>query len=620
MKFFKLNALAAALGALCLPFSSTVLAQADQSYQVAHVNVMPAMVVSATRSAQPLTDVVADVSLIDREFIERSGCSSVVDVLARLPGIEFSRNGGPGTTTTLYVRGGETRFVPVFVDGIRIDSQSTAGASWESLPLEQIERIELVRGPASAVYGSDAISGVVQIFTRKGEGAATPSVGLGFGSYNTRQANAALSGQAGVFDYALGIAHETSDGFNAKKLSTANPDRDGYRSTSTHGRLGWNVLAGQRVEATWLWTDLNSQYDSSKTADDRNLHKLQALGFNWQSQWTNRYSTTASVSRSTDRYQTKPSVYLTQTEITNYLLNNEYRLGAHRFSAILERREDTLNNTSLDQPSRSRAQNAVGLGYGWSGQGHTIQANVRHDDDSEFGGKSTGALSYAYALTPALRASISGGTGFRAPTLYQRFSDYGIAGLRPETSRNIEAGLRYTAGATQLGLTVYRNRVDNLITYQFGPGPCRNGTGDWAGCYANIARAQYEGMTLSAATQWANVNWRASYDLQNPKDLDTGLLAPRRSRQHGTFAADTRIMDWTVGAEWRVSGYRYDNAANTKRLGGYGVVNLTANRSIAKNWTVFARLDNVADKDYELAQTYAIPGRTFFMGVRWSGR
>ena len=140
------------------------------------------VVVTATRVLQPLTDLVADVTIVDRSQIERSGATGLGDVLARLPGIEMARNGGLGGITSVYVRGAETRFTAVFIDGVRVDSQGTGGASWDVIPLSQVDRIEVLRGPAGAVYGSDAMGGVIQIFTRKGEGPASPYVGLSQGT------------------------------------------------------------------------------------------------------------------------------------------------------------------------------------------------------------------------------------------------------------------------------------------------------------------------------------------------------------------------------------------------------------------------------------------------------
>ncbi|NML84260.1 TonB-dependent receptor [Polaromonas sp.] len=567
-------------------------------------------IVTATRSAQPVEDVVADVTIIDRALIERSGAVGLADVLKRVPGIEISRNGGPAATTSVFLRGAESRFTAVYIDGVRVDSQSTGGASWESIPLALIDRIEILRGPAGAVYGSDAMGGVIQLFTKRGEEGFAPFAGVGVGTYNTRKVDAGFSGASGGFDYALGLAYEKSDGFNARPIATQNPDRDGYRSQSANLRLGFQVNQAHRLEATALSSDSNSGYDNGLGEDDRSLHKLQAIGLNWQAKWTDIWSTRLSVTDSRDRYETSPSPYLTLTNLRGYTLQNEFRVGSHLLTAALERKVDQLRNAPID---KGRSQDAVALGYSFASKSHSVQLNLRHDKDSEFGGKTTGSAAYAYAFTPEWRASASAGTAFRVPTLYQRFSEYGVSTLVPESSRNVELGLRWSRSDSSVGLVAYRSKVDNLISFA-GAGTCVSPYG----CYANTARAEYSGATLSASQMVGNVNLGASLDLQNPRDLSTGKQLARRARQHGTLTADTRAGAWQLGAEAQFSGQRFDDAANTRPLGGYSLLNLSASTPLAKDWTLLARVDNLADKRYELARTYATAGRSFYVGVKWA--
>ena len=225
-----------------------------------HAPSMRETVVTATRTEQPLSDLVADVSVVDRETIENSGATGVVDVLARLPGVQIVRNGGVGNSANVFLRGAEGRFTAVYIDGVRVDSQSTGGAVWEQIPLSQIDRIEVLRGPAAAVYGSDAIGGVVQLFTRKGEGAFAPAVGVGFGTHNTRKIEAGVSGSAGVggaFDYALGVTRAQSDGYDIRSSAGHNTDKDGYSATSGNARLGFKVNAQHRIDATLLGQTMN---------------------------------------------------------------------------------------------------------------------------------------------------------------------------------------------------------------------------------------------------------------------------------------------------------------------------------------------------------------------------
>lgn len=254
----RLTLVAASLSAI---FASQTFAQTAAT--------LDPVVVTATRTAVSLTEVLADVSIVDRDQIERSGAASVSDVLARLPGITISQTGGPASTTGVFIRGAESRFTAVFVDGVRIDSQSTGGATWESIPLAQVERIEVLRGPAAAVYGSDAMAGVVQIFTRDGEPGFHPSIRVGIGSYNTREISTSLRGGEGNVTYALGLAEDKSDGFDAQPNGT-NHDRDGYRNRSFSGRLGWKVQPGQKLELTVLDNDQKVGYDGYGSVPPQN--------------------------------------------------------------------------------------------------------------------------------------------------------------------------------------------------------------------------------------------------------------------------------------------------------------------------------------------------------------
>lgn len=585
-------------------------------------------VVTATRVEQPLSDLVADVSIVDRETIESSGATGVADVLARLPGIEISRTGGIGNATNVFLRGTNSQHTAVYIDGVRVDTQTVSGgAPWEAIPLSQIDRIEVLRGPAAAIYGSDAIGGVIQLFTRKGEGGIAPYVSVGIGRRNTRRIEAGVSGAAGAFDYSLGVTREKSDGFNVRPVRGYNPDRDDYRSTSGNARLGFQINRDHRIDATLLASNMNSGYDDTNLgvaarADDRNKYQLRTAGLSWSAQWTDVWRTRLTVSDSDTKYKTEPSFYATETQLRNYLFQNEFRFGPHLLSAALERREDQLKNApdaSSRGLDRERSQNGLALGYGFAQGPHTIQLNVRHDDDSEFGGQNTGSAAYGFAITPQWRATASAGTSFRAPTLYQRFSQYGNASLEPEEGRNVELGLRWSEGASNAGVVVYRNRVSNLISFDGSSFACSATVGSrFGGCYANTARAEYQGLTLSAGHRIGDMTLRASADFQDPRDLNTDKQLARRARRHGVLGADWAVAGWTLGAEVQTSSMRYDDAANTRRLGGYTLLNLVASTRLTPSLTLIARLDNAGDKDYQLARTYATAGRTAYVGLKWA--
>ncbi len=616
----------------CLP-----LALACAFGGLVHAQEAPALsetVVTANRTPQALSELVGDVSVVDRQTIERSGATGVADVLARLPGIEITRNGGVGNTTSLFIRGAETRFTAVYLDGVRIDSQSTGGAGWEGIPLSQIDRIEVLRGPAAAVYGSDAIGGVIQLFTRRGEEGVRPYAGIGFGSKGLRRIEGGVSGKSGLFDYSFGVAHEESKGFNVQPVDKrtpskdgfTSPDRDGYHSTSGNLKLGFQLTPDQRLDATLLTSDITAGYDASvayrtrlpiQFRDDESNNTLRTAGLTWSSKWNDIYSTRLQVTDSQTVYKTQPSFYRTETNLRGYLFQNEFRFGPHLVTATFERREDALVNaptTSAKLLSRDRSQDALSLGYGFVQGPHSLQLNARHDRDSEFGGKTTGSAAYGYAITPALRFSASAGTAFRVPTLYQRFSEYGVSTLRPETSQNVELGLNYAQADTTAGIVVYRNRVRNLINFVGTATGCASSFG----CYGNVNRATLQGATLSASQRFGDVTLRASFDVQDPTDTSTGNLLARRAKRHGTVGADWRVAGWTLGAEVQASSQRYDDAANTVKLGGYTLLNLSASTKITRDLNLVARLDNVGNKDYQYARLYANAGRTAYVGLKWT--
>ena len=574
---------------------------------------MKETVVTASRYEQPLIDLVADVSVIDRDQLDQSGATGLADVLARLPGLEMSRSGGIGGTTSLYIRGSETRFAAIYVDGVRVDSQATGGAPWESLPIGQVDRIEVLRGPASAVYGSDALGGVVQIFTKKGEGAFNPFVGFGYGTYGTQKIDAGFSGSNESVDYALTVSRAASTGFNSRPVSTQNPDDDGYLSESLSGRLGWRLNKQHKIDFTSLNNSLVSQYDSSTSfKDEKSYQLLQTKGLQLRSDWTDKYRTTVSFTESRVLYESKPSPYLTMTKLNGYLFHNEFHVGAQTFTAALEKKVDFLESTPIYQ---DRSQDALALGYGWRNSLQSVQVNVRHDQDSEFGGKDTGSLAYGHALNSDWRATASMGTAFRAPTLYQRFSAYGSPTLKPEAALNKELGLKYQKGTAQFKAVAYQNQIDNLVTFSTAITGCQD---PQYGCYGSTAQAEYYGVTLSGQERVGRVNLSGSFDLQNPRDLSTGKLLARRASHHAYLAADTRTGDTVWGAGVQLSGARYDDVANTNSLPGYTLINLYANHRLNKEWSLLARIDNLGDATYQLANTYASPGRQLYVAMRWA--
>lgn len=586
---------------------------------------MDEVVVAATRTEQPLSDVLADVTIVDRETIERSGALALEDILAKVPGVQITRTGGAGSETQFFLRGAHKQHTAVYIDGIRIDAQNgSGGAPWETLPVDAIERVEVLRGAAGAVYGSDAMAGVVQIFTQRGEAGLQPSVSIGAGRYGTRKASANVRGAQGAWDFALGMSYAESEGFDSKTGGTRrNVDKDGYLRKAANARLGLQIDATHRVDFTALTTDSNAGYDNRVQGNDRSIRNTDAYGLNWESRWSSALSTRISASQSRNVYKTRTAtMYSTETVLRNFMLQNEWRSQWGVWSLNLERREDQLENADFaGSGERDRQQNAVALAYGQSWGGHSVQLALRHDRDSDFGSKNTYSAAYGWQFAPMWRATASVGSGFRVPSLYQRFSQSGDASLQPETSRNAELGLRWQNRGDYLGVSVYRNKVDNLVTYSAGLGSCGA-----AGCYLNVQRAVLEGASVSGALRTGALKWLGSVDFQNPHNAQTGHLLQRRSKRYATLAVETMVKGWTLGAEMQAASRRYNTDTEKKKsLAGYGLLNLAASTQLGKDFTLNMRLDNLADRDYVLAAdssskggNYATPGRSFYVGLKWA--
>lgn len=585
------------------------------------------VVVSATRTPVPVSQVVADVTVINREEIERQASGTVVDLLSRTAGFQVARNGGPAADGNVYLRGGETRHIAVLVDGVRLDTQNASGgASWQMLNLAQIERIEIVRGPVSALYGSDAISGVVQIFTKKGQGPASLDLGVSAGEWGFFKTDVGLSGAAGMFDYAVSASSERSGGFSARnnaRPGTRMADRDGYLTEGGRLRLGFTPVAAHRIEAVASQQHSLSRYDSTVASrDDYGLRDLQDLKLQWSAQWLESWSSQVAVARSADRYATpRANNYLSQTHVDTASWLNEFKWGGHAVTAVLERREDTLKNNDIVSSGipgeGERSDNGLGLGYAWRANGTVVQVNGRTDWDSEFGDHSTGAIAIGQDFAKHWNVHGSWGTGYRAPTLYQRFSRYGNPALQPETSRNAEVGVRYHQAGAEVGLTVYDNWVTNLINSPVDSAQsCGLATPN--GCYTSTGRAHLKGATVSGGVTMGLLRLSGSMDFGSYKNAQNDTELPRRARRQASLRLDTDVKDWTLGAQVLALSQRFDKANNVNVFGGYAVLNLDALYRVNAQWRVLARIDNVGNKKYENAQTYGTTPRTAIIGLRWT--
>jgi vitamin B12 transporter len=513
----------------------------------------------------------------------------------------------------------------VLIDGVRIGSSTTGAASWNAIPLSSIDHIEIVYGPLSSLYGADAIGGVVQIFTKKSDGAPAFSASVGGGSYGARQVDASVHGSTGgehSVSYALSSAHEDADGFSSTRpgSSSYNKDDDGYARNSVNGRLAVQLAPGIEAGGQFLKSRLGAQYDSGAASyDTHNEQDIDSYAFFLNNRIRRNWRSSLQVARSNDRLGSFTSTAASgasqiDTRQDETTWQNTFDLDGDTLQLLLGHRKEEVLSSSSTALNRSRVTNSVAAAYDLRRGSHLLDLSLRNDH-SVYGGKTTGAAGYGVEFSKSLRATASVGTSFRAPTYNELYyPGYGLASNKPEQGRNVEAGIRYQADGAELQANYYRNRLTDMIV-TVNPCPSRTGS-----CAYNVNHALLEGLTMSAATRVRGLDLRASVDLQDPRDETTGKQLARRTRRHASLSAAYGIGQFDTGAELQASGTRFDDAANASRLGGYGLLNLYTTWRVMRDWSLLLRLDNALDKRHELARNYGTAGRSWFAALRYGIR
>jgi len=574
------------------------------------------IVVTATRTAQAADRALASTTVITRKDIERSQATSVQDLLQGLAGVSIANNGGAGKSTSVFLRGTNSDHVVVLIDGVKVGSATLGTAAFQDFPVEQIERIEIVRGPRSSLYGSEAIGGVIQIFTRKGGGALTPSASVMLGSYNTRQATANLSGGGENGWVNMGLSQLETDGFDACKGSstsgcfTIEPDKDGYRNASLNLGGGYRFQPGSEVDVHLLRAQAHNDFDGS--SQNQSASVQQAVGINLKHQASELWSLKLAAGQSQDdsdnflngafksRFDTRRSTLSWQNDLA--------LAPEHLVTLGLDRQEDAVSSTT---PYTVTSRDTTGLFAQYQGRAgkQDFQFSLRRDDNSQFGAHTTGNAAWGSALADDLRVTLAYGTAFKAPTFNQLYyPGFGNPNLNPERSRSLEAGLSGKAGAGRWSLNAFETRVTDLIGFDGTANPAN-------------ASARIRGLDASAALRLADWDARLNVTLQDPENrsntANQGKVLNRRAEQSMRLDIDRGFGPYRMGATLRAEGRRYDNLANTVKLSGYGLVDLRGEYRLTKDLRLQARVENLFDKDYETVYLYNQPGRSLFVTMQY---
>lgn len=604
-----------------MKFSSTTLALACLLTPVAFAQSQGPIVITGTLLPRTLGSEIAATSVLTRADIERAGARDLVSALNLLGTALVEQQGGSGTAAVVRLRGADSRDTLVLIDGVPLTDVTSGLASLSQIATDAIERIEVVRGNLSALYGANATGGVIQIFMRRGKSQPEAQATLGLGSRGTRAVSASLAGGSESLRGRITLGAERSDGFSAINpalVPTANPDSDGYRRRHAALALEFAAAPGQQLGLDLRVSSGRVEYDSAfGTPTDTHVGNLLQRGVTLRGkhsltpQWSLAWRATDD---SEDRSDTSVSSFGPYT-FGNVLRNRvaaidaigalaqdwTLSLGAERVA------QSTENQTYL---RTERDTNVLRLGLQHEAAWGSVQANLRHDSVSDFGSASSALLGGTWRFAPGWSAIASVSNSFTPPTLdflYYDCSPFGFVcsnpDLRPERSRSADLALQWKDEATLVRLTAFAARHRDKIANDENFVP------------QNTARLKNDGLELVARTQLGRWALAGEATVQHLVDRDTGERPLRRPRQQLALRADYAAAAFDAGVAVRQIGARPD--VGDQRLGSYALVDLHARWRVALQWSVAASLDNVFDRDYQPTAGYNGKPRALFVGLTW---
>jgi vitamin B12 transporter len=594
--------------------------------------VLQPVVVTATRVETPLSDVMASVDVLTRQDIDRLQASSLAELLQFLPGYEFGRNGGPGTTTSFFLRGHNSANLVILVDGVRTPVDGIGALSAVDLPLSAVERVEVLRGDASALYGDAANAGVIHIITRQPQPGTY--AGLGVGERGARQYQAGVGLQSGQAIFSLAAVRSESarlSAMNIQQKTAANPDADQTVTESVDMRLRYSLSDATRLDArigresaevaydedNFGFGVISDTYDMSRTTDRAQVSVVSQLSQAWRTQFSVSGNRQSIEDRKNGQLRTSLFSY-GQAKSSHASLRWEnvvaYSASRQLLAGVDHASERYQSDATLSGYQTERTLSAVFLGLNeqhgaWAFQGNVRQDEVRmHNrltDDRKRWRETSALLGAAYEWGNAWRLSANLGQGFRVPTSFDMSRS---PGLRPENYLNRELALAYRQGGVQSRVVAFSNQATDMIithpsTFAQTNTDAKNRGVEWSGAY------------LLGQTQF-----NATLTRQNPRNLNTGLALARRGKKLATAGVNQPLGDWSLGAQARYQSDRRDQDFNNRILDSYTVVDLLAAYRINPSWKLNMKLENATNRDYQLAYGYNTPRRALWVMLDYSTR
>lgn len=575
------------------------------------------IIVTATRTAQTADETLSSVTVITREQIQQQQARSVQDLLRGVAGISITNNGGQGKATSMFIRGTESDHILVLIDGIKAGSATLGTTAFQLIPVDQIERIEIVRGPHSALYGSEAIGGVIQIFTRKGGGKLTPSFSYEAGTYNTYKLTTGVSGGGDKGWFSFNASSLNTDGFNACRGTasagcfTTEPDKDGFEQGSATIRSGYRFDQQTEVDFHWLRAESEEEFDGSSQNESESVQNI--IGATVRFSPVDIWAASLTLGQSRDESEnfkdgTFSSRFITKRDSLSF--QNDLSISTHHVitagvDAINDQVESTTNYTE-----DSRHNIGVFAQYQVDFGAHDLQLNLRADDNEQFGNNTTGMAAWGMTTASKLRFTLSAGNAFKAPTFNELyFPGFGNANLKPEKSESIEFGISQARTSYRWNMNLYHTTIDELIGFDASFNP------------VNIDEARINGLEAGLQvnlSQWEINTVATLLDAQNRSaGTNYGNELPRRASETLRIDADYTQGDYRYGVTFYGVGQRYDNLANTRKLAGYATVDVRAQYAFEQDWLAQVRIANLFDKQYETAEYYNQEGVSLYLSLTY---
>ena len=582
------------------------------------------VVVTATRLATPLKTTLPHTTLIDQDDIRQSGARDIATLLRQEAGLEMTQDGGVGQRSSLFIRGTNSSHALVLIDGVPINSATAGGAALDQIMLDQVDRVEIARGNLSSLYGSQAIGGVVQIFTKAGRTTPGGSIHAGLGEYRTSKAGVSYRHQGEALSLGVSASAFDTEGYSAIRegdvqalpFPARDQDRDGYRNASLSANAKYRYAPGQAVGLSAFHSTARTEYDDLFEQSNSSKPKLTAASLTFENTiaeiWKSRFLLGTGIDDSRFFNDSAPASHF-KTNNDKLEWQNDIRVMGD--DAIIVGLDYMKQRVDFDDGfggviDKQRQSTAGFIGYvaKFAG-GHLLQLNLRHDHFSDVGNRATGLLGGGFAITDQLTISAMISTAFRAPTFVDLYYPFGLGNpeLKPERARSAEIGAQYAHAHGLAKLVYFRNRLKDLIAFV--------GT-----TTVNINRAKSDGLELSYDAAFGDTTLRVSATRQNAIDETTGERLLRRAKQFAALRLSQRLGDWNFSSELIASGSKQDVRVDDftrVRTPGYGLVNLKTTYNLNKQTRLQLQLDNVFDKRYQLAHGYNREGRNASFDVTY---